>query len=65
MNGVTSAPAAATLPQGSYGADGLPDVRIPLKTVEAGVAFLKTRVRDVVEIVEPEELEERESSDED
>jgi hypothetical protein len=45
----------------------LPDVRIPLKTVEEGVAFLKAKVQDVVEVVEPGDLEERgsNSSDED
>jgi hypothetical protein len=64
-NGTTHAPATASLPQSSYGADGWPDVRIPLKTVEEGVAFLKAQVQDVVEVVEPEELEERGSSDED
>lgn len=37
----------------SYGPDGYPDVRIPLKTVEEGVDFLKARVKDVVEVVEP------------
>jgi len=36
----------------SYGPDGWPDVRIPLKTVEEGVEFLKGRVRDVIEVVE-------------
>jgi hypothetical protein len=62
-NGTTTyAPAA--VPQAGLGQDGLPDVRIPLKTVEEGVEFLKARVRDVVEVVEPEALEERGSSDE-
>jgi hypothetical protein len=62
-NGTTThAPTAA--PQASLGQDGLPDVRIPLKTVEEGVEFLKARVRDVVEVVEPEALEEGGSSDE-
>ena len=42
----------------------MPDVRIPLKTVEEGVEFLKARVRDVVEVVEPAALEEGGSSDE-
>ena len=46
------------MPQAGLGQDGLPDVRIPLKTVEEGVEFLKARVRDVVEVVEPEALEE-------
>ena len=65
-NGTTPvAPTTVILPQGSYGADGWPDVRIPLKTVEEGVEFLKARIKDVVEIVEPEDLEERASSDED
>jgi hypothetical protein len=62
-NGTTThAPAA--VPQAGLGQDGLPDVRIPLKTVEEGVEFLKARVRDVVEVVEPGGLEERGSSDE-
>jgi hypothetical protein len=64
-NGTTQVPTTVVLPQGSYGADGWPDVRIPLKTVEEGVEFLRARVRDVVEVVEPEDLEERGSSDED
>jgi hypothetical protein len=59
------APTTVILPQGSYGTDGWPDVRIPLKTVEEGVEFLKAKVRDVVEVVEPEDVEERGSSDED
>jgi hypothetical protein len=62
-NGTTThAPAAVS--QAGLGQDGLPDVRIPLKVVEEGVEFLKARVRDVVEIVEPEALEEGGSSDE-
>ena len=62
-NGTTThAPAA--VPQADLGQDGLPDVRIPLKTVEEGVEFLKARVRDVVEVVEPEALKEEGSSDE-
>lgn len=32
------------------GPDGLPDVRIPEKTVDAGVEFLKERIKDVVEV---------------
>jgi len=62
-NGTTTH-ASVAVPQASLGQDGLPDVRIPLKTVEEGVEFLKARVRDVVEVVEPEALEERGSSDE-
>lgn len=58
-------PTTVILPQGSYGADGWPDVRIPLKTVEDGVDFLKAKVKDVVEVVEPDELEEKAVSDED
>ena len=61
----TNAPATALVPNASNRSGGLPDVRIPLKTVEEGVEFLKARVRDVVEVVEPESLEERGSSDED
>ena len=64
-NGTIQASTTVILPQGSYGADGWPDVRFPLKTVEEGVEFLKARVKDVVEIVEPDDLEERGSSDED
>ena len=36
----------------SGGPDGLPDVRIPEVTVEAGVEFLKERIKDVVEPVD-------------
>jgi hypothetical protein len=60
----TSTP--TTAPQGSQGAivvskewsggpDGLPDVRIPATTVEAGVTFLKEKIRDVVEVDADEE----------
>ena len=43
---------AIAVREGWFGPDGLPDVKIPVVTVEAGVEFLKERVRDVVEIVE-------------
>lgn len=43
---------AISVREGWFGPDGLPDVKIPVATVEAGVEFLKERVRDVVEIVE-------------
>ena len=36
----------------SGGPDGLPDVRIPEPTVEAGVGFLKERIKDVVEVAD-------------
>jgi hypothetical protein len=39
----------------SGGPDGLPDVRIPEVTVEAGVEFLKERIKDVVEVVDEED----------
>ena len=43
---------AIAVREGWFGPDGLPDVKIPVATVESGVEFLKERVRDVVEIVE-------------
>lgn len=39
----------------SGGPDGLPDVRIPEPTVEAGVGFLKERIKDVVEFAEDDD----------
>jgi len=38
--------------EGWFDEDGLPDVRIPGVTVEAGVEFLKERIAEVVEVVE-------------
>ncbi len=56
------------LPNGSYGEDGLPDVRVAGIVVETGVGFLEERVKGSVEIVdgykEREEKEEREEEDE-
>ncbi|KAK5939256.1 hypothetical protein PMZ80_008559 [Knufia obscura] len=43
---------AIAVREGWFGPDGLPDVKIPVATVETGVEFLKERVRDVVEIAE-------------
>ena len=43
------------LPDGSRETDGWPDVRIPQKTVEDGVEFLKTRIKDLVEVVPSDE----------
>ena len=40
---------------GWFGEDGLPDVRIPAEAVEAGVEFLKEKIRDVVEVVDSED----------
>jgi hypothetical protein len=56
----TSTPTGAPGSQGaivvskewSGGPDGLPDVRIPVQTVEVGVEFLKERIKDVVEVPE-------------
>lgn len=36
----------------SGGPDGLPDVRVPIVTVEGAVEFLRERIKDVVEVVE-------------
>ena len=44
-----------TLRPGWLGEDGLPDVRIPSETVEAGVEFLKEKIKDVVEVVDSED----------
>ena len=62
-NGTTTTSAPAPVPAVVTGTDGLPDVRIPLKTVEEGVEFLKARVRDVVEVVEAEALREGEEEE--
>jgi len=43
---------AIAIREGWFGPDGLPDVKIPVATVETGVDFLKERVRDVVEVVD-------------
>lgn len=40
--------AIAVSKEWSGGPDGLPDVRIPESTVQAGVEFLKERIKDVV-----------------
>lgn len=61
-NGPTSAPGSQAtnvngvgsiaVREGWFGADGLPDVRIPEKTVEVGVEFLKEKIVDVVQPVD-------------
>ncbi|KAK5085318.1 hypothetical protein LTR05_004601 [Lithohypha guttulata] len=43
---------AIAVREGWFGPDGLPDVKIPVATVEASVEFLKERVRNVIEVVE-------------
>lgn len=43
---------AIAVREGWFGPDGLPDVKIPVATVEAGADFLKEKVRDVVEFVD-------------
>lgn len=43
---------AIAVREGWFGPDGLPDVKIPVATVEAGADFLKEKVRDIVELVE-------------
>ena len=43
---------AIAVREGWFGPDGLPDVKIPVATVEAAAEFLKDKVRDEVEIVE-------------
>lgn len=43
---------AIAIREGWFGPDGLPDVKIPVATVEAAAEFLKEKVRDEVEIVE-------------
>ncbi len=40
------------LPNGSYGEDGLPDVRMPKEVVETGIGFLKERVKGNIEIAD-------------
>lgn len=47
--------------EGWFGPDGLPDVRIPVATVEDGVDFLKERIKDVVEVVPAVSAEESDS----
>jgi len=51
-NGVNGTGAIALSKEWSGGPDGLPDVRIPEATVEAGVEFLKEKIKNVVEPVE-------------
>lgn len=43
---------AIAVREGWFGPDGLPDVKIPVATIEKGVEFLKERVRDAVEFEE-------------
>jgi hypothetical protein len=51
-NGVPGNGAIAVSKEWSGGPDGLPDVRIPEVTVEAGVGFLKEKVKAVVQPVD-------------
>lgn len=44
-----------TVREGWFGPDGLPDVKIPQKTVDAAVDFLKERIQDCVEPVDDED----------
>lgn len=59
------------LPSGSYGEDGLPDVKVPEEVVRKAVEFLRERVKGNIEIVrdgeeeEDEEEEEEENVDDD
>ena len=46
-----------TVREGWFGADGLPDVRIPEVTVDTGVEYLKERIRECVKVVPDEEVE--------
>lgn len=48
------------LPNGSYGEDGLPDVRIPAEVVESGTGFLEERLKESVEIVDSDDGREEE-----
>lgn len=43
------------LPSGSYGQDGLPDVRMPEAVLRKGLEFLTERVKGNVEIVRDKE----------
>ena len=52
-----------TVREGWFGPDGLPDVRVPVATVETGVEYLKGRLKECVEVVPDEEIED-ESDDE-
>lgn len=49
MNGVNGNGAIVLSKEWSGGPDGLPDVRLPEPTVEAGVEFLKGRIKEAVE----------------
>ena len=51
------------LPNGSYGEDGLPDVRIPKEVVERGIGFLKERVKEDIEIVDDDDTREGEGDE--
>lgn len=57
QNGMNGAGAIAVSTEWIGGPDGLPDVRIPESAVEVGVDFLKDKMRDVVELVDDDELE--------
>lgn len=52
------------LPNGSYGEDGLPDVRIPKEVVERGIGFLKGRVKENIEIVNDDDGNDKEEGEE-
>ncbi|KAF7505367.1 hypothetical protein GJ744_000988 [Endocarpon pusillum] len=52
------------LPSGSYGKDGLPDVKIPQEVVETGIGFLKERVRGNIEIVDDDDGNDKEEGEE-
>lgn len=43
---------AIAVRDGWFGADGLPDVRVPAATVEGAVDFLKEKVRECIEVVD-------------
>ena len=51
------------LPNGSYGEDGLPDVRMPKEVVERGIGFLKERVKGNIEIVDDDGNDEEEGEE--
>lgn len=53
--GMNGAGAITVSKEWSGGPDGLPDVRIPEVTVDAGVDFLKEKIKDVVEVVDEDD----------
>lgn len=54
QNGANAANAngAIAVREGWFGPDGLPDVRIPERTVQVGIEFLRDRIKDSIEVVE-------------